>query len=85
MFCTTRESNFQKRRLTNKIGSSNDAINSIMEGFDSTFEDRTNYDSSFWLRNACHKGFVVVKEKSRVIAQQEGLNQHDQEGNFNLP
>ena len=56
-----------------------------MERFDSTFEDRTNYDSSFWLRNACHKGFVVVKEKSRVIAQQEGLNQHDEEGNYNLP
>ena len=84
MFCTTRESNFQKRRLINKIGSSNDA-NSIMDRFGSTFEDRTNYDSSFWLRNACHKGFVVVKEKSRVIAQQEGLNQHNEEGNYNLP
>ena len=38
-----------------------------------------NYESSFWLKNACRNGFVVVKDK-RVLAQHEGLNKHDQDG-----
>jgi len=35
--------------------------------------------TSFWLRNKCHDGFVVVKEKTRVLAQHEGLDRHNEE------
>ena len=82
MVCTTKESTFQKRRLTNEIGTSN-SINSIMErekGNTLDFDNDINYGSSFWLRNACHQGFVVVKEQSKVLAQHEGLNEHNDEG-----
>ena len=48
--------------------------------FHSSEENAINYDSSFWLQNACHKGFVVIKEQKKVLAQHEGLNQHDEEG-----
>lgn len=81
MVCTTKESAFQKRRLTNEIGTSN-SINSIMEreqGKHLDVGNDINYGSSFWLRNACHKGFVVVKEQSKVLAQHEGLNEHNDE------
>ena len=40
--------------------------------------------TSFWLRNKCHDGFVVVKEKTRVLAQHEGLDRHNEEGKFFL-
>ena len=83
MVCTTKESTFQKRRLTNDIGTSSTAINSNMVGNlqnSPGFGSESSYESSFWLRNPCHKGFVVVKEQSKVIAQHEGLNQHDEEG-----
>ena len=83
MVCTTKESTFQKRRLTNEIGTSN-SINSIMDRVKepSLDFDDINYESSFWLRNACHKGFVVVKEQSKVLAQHEGLTEHDEEGSY---
>ena len=88
MVCITKESTFQKRRLTNAIGTSTTAINSITEGaLESSldFGNDINYESSFWLRNACHKGFVVIKEQSKVLAQHEGLNQHDEEGKNKNP
>jgi len=34
---------------------------------------------AFWLRNKCHDGFVVVKEKTRVLAQHEGLDKFNTE------
>ena len=86
MVCTTKESTFQKRRLTNEIGTFN-SINSIMErekGNNLEFGNDIDYGSSFWLRNACHQGFVVVKEQSKVLAQHEGLNEHDNEGKNTL-
>ena len=85
MVCTTKESTFQKRRLTNEIGTFN-SFNSIMErekGSHLEFGNDIDYGSSFWLRNACHQGFVVVKQsknQSKVVAQHEGLNEHDDEG-----
>lgn len=83
MVCITKESTFQKRRLTNAISTSTTAINSITERtLESSlgFDNDINYESSFWLRNACHQGFVVIKEQSKVLAQHEGLHQHDEEG-----
>ena len=83
MVCITKESTFQKRRLTNAISTSTTAINSITERtLESSlgFDNDINYESSFWLRNACHEGFVVIKEQSKVLAQHEGLHQHDEEG-----
>jgi len=35
--------------------------------------------SAFWLRNKCHDGFVVVKEKNRVLAQHEGIDKFSAE------
>ena len=78
MVCTTRESAFQKRRLTNEI-SSNSKVDK-MDEVDFDIDSSINYQSSFWLQNACHKGFVVVKEQRRVLAQHEGLDQHSEEG-----
>jgi len=46
-------------------------------GQEKSFPDHSK--PSFWLRNACHDGFVVVKEKTRVLAQHEGLDKFDPE------
>ena len=90
MVCTTRENAFQRRRITNELITSNTAENIMSrEGRSYEFKNRhsqnskINFESSFWLRNACHNGFVVIKEPKqpkRVLAQHEGINQHDAEG-----
>lgn len=48
--------------------------------FPAAAQDVANSEDAFWLRNVCHHGFVVVKEKNRVLAQHEGLNKHNVEG-----
>ena len=81
MVCTTKQNAFQRRRLTNEIISSNDISNLLdREGKKYKAENEINYESSYWLRNACHNGFVVIKENKRVLAQHQGLTQHDEEG-----
>ena len=67
--------------MTNEIITSN-SIGSILDrnGRNYNSDDRANFESSFWLRNACHNGFVVIKEHKRVLAQHEGLTQQDNEG-----
>ena len=80
MVCTTQESTFQKRRLTNEIGTSKSENRNMERSEIKSIDTEINYGSSFWLRNACHKGFVVVKEQSKVLAQHEGLSEHDNEG-----
>ena len=84
MVCTTRENAFQRRRITNELITSNTADNILSrEGRSYESDNQINFESSFWLRNACHNGFVVIKEPKqpkRVLAQHEGINQHDAEG-----
>ena len=81
MVCKAKQSTFEKRRLTNSLGTLNSIVNNIDESLENLgLANSINYDSSFWLRNACHKGFVVIKEQKKVLAQHEGLNQHDEEG-----
>ena len=84
MVCTTQENAFQRRRMTNEIITSN-AASSILDrnGKNYNFDDKDTFESSFWLRNACHNGFVVIKEHKRVLAQHEGLTQQDKEGKKN--
>ena len=84
MVCTTQESTFQKRRLTNEIGTSKSENRNMERSEIKSIDTEINYGSSFWLRNACHKGFVVVKEQSKVLAQHEGLSEHDNEGKNTL-
>jgi len=83
MVCTTRENAFQRRRITNELITSNTADNILSrEGRSYESDNQINFESSFWLRNACHNGFVVIKEPKqpkRVLAQHEGINQHDKE------
>ena len=81
MVCKAKQSTFEKRRLTNSLGTLNSVVNNIDESLENLgLSNSINYDSSFWLQNACHKGFVVIKEHKKVLAQHEGLNQHDEEG-----
>ena len=84
MVCTSRENAFQRRRITNELITSNTADNILSrEGRSYESDNQINFESSFWLRNACHNGFVVIKEPKqpkRVLAQHEGINQHDKEG-----
>ena len=88
MVCTTKQNAFQRRRLTNEIITSNDVSNSLdREGKKYNVENEINYESSYWLRNACHNGFVVIKENKRVLAQHQGLTQYNEEGKniLNVP
>ena len=81
MVCTTKQNAFQRRRLTNEIITSNDVSNLLdRKGKKYNVENEINYESSYWLRNACHNGFVVIKENKRVLAQHQGLTQYDEEG-----
>ena len=81
MVCKAKQSTFEKRRLTNSLGTLNSIVNNIDESLENLgLANSINYESSFWLQNACHKGFVVIKEHKKVLAQHEGLNQHDEEG-----
>ena len=81
MVCTTKENAFQRRRVTNEIISSNTANHLLSrEGRKYNADNEKTYESSYWLRNACHNGYVVIKENKRVLAQHQGLTQYDEEG-----
>ena len=66
----------KSQRSQKNTVSEDNSINTLGYGPSSAKED----SSAFWLRNACQDGLVVVKEKSRVLAQHEGFGKHHFEG-----